>query len=119
MQGDTGLTPLKSPVADAGVIPRVLHRLFVRLQVEPDAEYAVKCAYVELYNEQLRDLLAPDYKQSGEGGLRIYDEVGKKGITIQGLEEVNIGSTSDGLALLQKGSQRRQVAETKMNSESS
>lgn len=114
MQGDTGLTALKTPVADAGVIPRVLHRLFARLQIDPEAEYAVKASYLELYNEELRDLLAPEYKG---GELRLYEE--KKGVTIQGLEEANIASTSDGLAILQKGSQRRQVAETKMNTESS
>lgn len=54
------------------------------------------------------------------GGLKIYEDQAKRGaVTIQGLEEAAIRNTAEALRLLEKGSQRRQVAETKMNSESS
>lgn len=129
MQGDLGTTAMNTPVADAGIIPRVLHRLFTLLDAVPNSEYSVKCSYIELYNEELRDLLASDFQQptalgghstSGQpGGLKIYDDANKKGVNIQGLEETGIRNAQEGLALLHKGSQRRQVAETKMNTESS
>jgi kinesin family protein 11 len=129
MAGDITLTPVGKPAAEAGIIPRVLHRLFTLLESVPNAEFSVKCSYVELYNEELRDLLASDFHQpvalggtaqGVPGGLKIYDDANKKGgVTIQGLEETSIRNAKEGLGLLTKGSQRRQVAETKMNTESS
>jgi kinesin family protein 11 len=142
MQGDLNLTPLQTPSPDAGIIPRVLHRLFHLLDSTANAEWSVKCSYIELYNEELRDLLSADYREPGgnggiqplglggghtgaagnaaQGGLKIYEDQNKRGgVTIQGLEEASVRNLSEALALLIKGTQRRQVAETKMNSESS
>jgi kinesin family protein 11 len=64
---------------DAGLIPRTLYYLFDHLSKSSSSssegtteEYTVKCSYVELYNEELRDLNA----RQGEEGLplKIYDE---------------------------------------------
>lgn len=134
MQGELDLSPLLAPQSSAGIVPRVLHRLFSLLESQANTEYTVRCSYVELYNEELRDLLAADYsggaaadKQpmsmgngSGPapGGLKLYED-GKKGVMIQGLEEVAVKSLKDALGVVGKGVQRRQVAETKMNTESS
>lgn len=127
MAGDLSLTPMGTPTSEAGIIPRTLHRLFSLLEAQ-SVEFSVKCSYIELYNEELRDLLASDFQQptalggtsqSGQTGLKIYDDAQKKGVMIQNLEETSIRSPAEGLALLLKGSQRRQVAETKMNTESS
>ncbi len=137
MQGDLSLTPLGKPTSEAGIIPRVLHRLFALLDSTPNSEYSVKCSYVELYNEELRDLLTSDFHNpvsagnaqpmalsanggGGGGGLKIYEDQTKRGgVMIQGLEETAVRNVKEGLGLLLKGSQRRQVAETKMNTESS
>ncbi|WVQ80021.1 hypothetical protein IAT38_002122 [Cryptococcus sp. DSM 104549] len=120
MQGDLELTNLDAPKSTAGIVPRVLHRLFSLLEAAPNTEYSVKCSYVELYNEELRDLLANEYKgeQAGAGGLKLYED-GKKGVYIQGLEETGVRNLKDALAMVDKGVQRRQTAETKMNTESS
>ncbi len=42
---------------EAGVIPRAIHQIFSILD-ENDAEYTVKCSFLELYNEETTDLLA-------------------------------------------------------------
>ncbi|OWZ77152.1 kinesin family member 11 [Cryptococcus neoformans Bt85] len=120
MQGDLELTNLDAPKSTAGIVPRVLHRLFSILESQADTEYSVKCSYVELYNEELRDLLAPEYRgeQSGTGGLKLYED-GKKGTMIQGLEETGVRNLKEALGMLDKGVKRRQTAETKMNTESS
>lgn len=120
MQGDLELTNLDTPKSTAGIVPRVLHSLFNILESQADAEYSVKCSYVELYNEELRDLLAPEYRgeQSGTGGLKLYED-GKKGTMIQGLEETGVRNLKEALGMLDKGVKRRQTAETKMNTESS
>lgn len=50
----------------AGVIPRAIQQIFRQLE-ETQGENSVKCSYLELYNEELIDLLAPDV--SGKGIL--------------------------------------------------
>ncbi|RDW75913.1 kinesin-domain-containing protein [Coleophoma crateriformis] len=101
----------------AGIIPRVLHSLFTKLELD-DAESSVKCSFIELYNEELRDLIAPDDSVK----LKIYDDNSKKGHSttlVQGMEESHIKSAVDGIKLLQSGSHKRQVASTKCNDLSS
>lgn len=39
------------------MIPRAIHQIFSILD-ENDAEYTVKCSFLELYNEETTDLLA-------------------------------------------------------------
>ncbi|OAX81066.1 hypothetical protein ACJ72_04597 [Emergomyces africanus] len=99
----------------AGIIPRVLYSLFKKLE---DMESSVKCSFIELYNEELRDLLS-----SEEGTkLKIYEDGAKKGnhgTMVQGMGETYIHSASAGIKLLQEGSYKRQVAATKCNDLSS
>lgn len=102
---------------DAGIIPRVLQTLFNKLELE-DAESTIKCSFIELYNEELRDLLASD-----EGGkLKIYDDNSRRGhfsTLVQGMEEKHIKNAAEGVKVLQDGSLKRQVAATKCNDLSS
>ena len=101
----------------AGIIPRVLHGLFNKLQID-DTENAVRCSFIELYNEELRDLLAAD----DSAKLKIYDDTSRRGnstTVVQGMEERHITTATDGLRWLQEGSVRRQVAATKCNDLSS
>lgn len=121
MQGDLELTNLSAPKMEAGIVPRVLHRLFSLLHAAENTEFSVKCSYVELYNEELRDLLISDnapINNQQPGGLRLYED-GKKGVLIQGLEECAARTLKEALSIVNKGVQKRQVAETKMNTESS
>lgn len=131
MQGDLKPSPMGKPSAGAGMIPRALHKLFEHLEKNV-VDYSVKISYVELYNEELRDLLAVDLSApagnfqpmamgsnapSG-GGLKIFDDTSKRGVTIQGLEEIAVKDTADAIALLTQGSERRQIAATKFNDHS-
>lgn len=76
----------------------------------------MRVSYLELYNEELSDLLA-----SGEmTQIRIFDDANKKGsIIVQGLEEIPVHNTSDVYKLLAKGAERRKIAPTLMNAQSS
>ncbi|CDO93442.1 unnamed protein product [Kluyveromyces dobzhanskii CBS 2104] len=60
----------------AGIIPRVLFKLFDTLDVQ-ESDYMVKCSFIELYNEELKDLLddGQDLGNSNGRKLRIYDSV--------------------------------------------
>lgn len=72
--------------SDAGIIPRVLFDLFKDLNEKKQTkqnsmdspttdDYLVKCSFVELYNEELKDLLASENNINGsvDKKLRIYD----------------------------------------------
>ncbi|KAH8669630.1 P-loop containing nucleoside triphosphate hydrolase protein [Tricladium varicosporioides] len=97
----------------AGIIPRVLHALFTKLEID-DAECSVKCSFIELYNEELRDLISPDDNTK----LKIFDDKNQVA-HLQGMEESHIKTAVDGIKLLQAGSHKRQVAATKCNDLSS
>lgn len=116
MSGDiTDMQPL--PEA-AGIIPRVLYSLFDKLGDAEDSENSVKCSFIELYNEELRDLLSVDDNTK----LKIFDDASKKGsisTLVQGMEENHIKNASKGIQLLREGSHKRQVAATKCNDLSS
>ncbi|KAG9237089.1 P-loop containing nucleoside triphosphate hydrolase protein [Amylocarpus encephaloides] len=101
----------------AGIVPRVLYSLFNKLEID-DAECSVKCSFIELYNEELRDLISRD----DSAKLKIYDEKAKNGHSatmVQGMEESHIKTAPEGIKLLQDGSHKRQVAATKCNDLSS
>ena len=127
MQGDVNLTPLGNLSSQAGMIPRVLFKLFGQLE-SSGTDYSVKISFVELYNEELRDLLAPEVASSpqpvtsqkdNQQALKLYDDASKRGVVIQGLEEIYVQNFADAIELLRKGSERRQIAATKYNDHSS
>lgn len=99
---------------DAGIIPRTLYSLFHKLE---DTESTVKCSFIELYNEDLRDLLSAEENTK----LKIFEneKKGHAATVVQGMEETYIDSASSGIKLLQLGSHKRQVAATKCNDLSS
>ena len=101
----------------AGIIPRVLYSLFGKLEAD-EAESSVKCSFIELYNEELRDLLSLEENAK----LKIYEDGQRKGhaaTIVQGMEESHIKNAAAGIKLLQEGSHKRQVAATKCNDLSS
>lgn len=102
---------------NAGIIPRVLQALFNKLELD-ERENSVRCSFIELYNEELRDLLSSD----DSAKLKIYDDTSRKGhptTVVQGMEERYIQNAGDGLKWLREGSVKRQVAATNCNDLSS
>lgn len=113
MIGDLALTPLGRPVSNAGIVPRVLHALFGALK---DQDAVIKVSFMEIYNEEIRDLLVPPSDPKEE--LKVFSDQ-TKGAWVRGLEEVGVSTLQDGLRLLVEGTARRQVAQTLMNAQSS
>lgn len=117
---------------DAGMIPRVLSNLFSHLQSKFH-EYTVQVTFVELYNEEFRDLLNPSLgpptgskqpmgksRQQGKADevLKIVNDP-RRGFTIKGIEPTPVKDVKDAIDLLRSGTQRRQVASTNLNDRSS
>ncbi|KAI4866563.1 kinesin-domain-containing protein [Hypoxylon rubiginosum] len=128
-----------------GVIPRAAIALFEKLdgpprnsnrnsmsQLRAPARYStqspapkteknwqLKATYVEIYNEQLRDLLVPDHLQPQERATVTIREDQKGNIILTGLQQVEINSVDDLLNALNFGSTIRQTDATAINAKSS
>lgn len=63
---------LKDP--GAGIIPRSMHQLFEDLNKEENVEFSVRVSFLELYNEELFDLLS----STDLSRLRLYEDNSKK-----------------------------------------
>jgi len=100
-----------------GVIPRSVRDIFKYIAEKSDTEFLVKVSFMELYNEQLFDLLST--KTRREETMVDIREDGNKGIKIPGLTETPITSVGDTMTLLEKASEGRVTAATAMNARSS
>lgn len=87
-----------------------------------NAEYSVKVTFLELYNEEITDLLAPeDLKVALEDRQKKQlplMEDGKGGVLVRGLEEEIVTSANEIFTLLERGSAKRRTAETLLNKQS-
>jgi kinesin family protein 11 len=108
--------------AEAGVIPRAVKQIFDTLEGQ-NAEYSVKVTFLELYNEEITDLLAPEeiskvsLEEKVKKQLPLMED-GKGGVLVRGLEEEIVTSANEIFTLLERGSVKRRTAETLLNKQS-
>ena len=95
-----------------GIMPRAITDLFNYVRGHGDKEYKIKFSYLEIYNENIRDLLGNEKK------LDIRED-NNKGIIISGLKEFEVEDTNTFFGLLLKGNNNRYVGETNQNEQSS
>ncbi|KAK6147232.1 hypothetical protein DH2020_018144 [Rehmannia glutinosa] len=94
---------------EAGVIPRAVKQIFDTLESQ-NAEYSVKVTFLELYNEEITDLLAPEdlsrvaQEDKQKKQLPLMED-GKGGVLVRGLEEeiVTSATTHEGEELIKCG----------------
>jgi centromeric protein E len=96
---------------DPGIIPLALDQIFDHVKDNTTDEYLVRCAFMEIYMEQISDLLG-DTKN-----LPLRE--GKFGIAVEGLKESVVAKPADVLRLIKKGEENRHVGATDMNARSS
>ncbi|KAG0028064.1 Kinesin-like protein kif21b, partial [Podila clonocystis] len=103
------------------IVPRAAHAIFSSLngQKEQDAtlEFQVFVSFLELYNEELIDLLQSPPRTRKET-IQVRED-GFGGISWQGVKEHQVQSAQELLDWLQKGSLCRTTASTDMNQTSS
>ncbi|KAJ3682758.1 hypothetical protein LUZ60_012985 [Juncus effusus] len=122
MQGD-----MKSKVEDlsanAGVIPRAVKHIFDILE-ERKTDYSMKVTFLELYNEEITDLLSieeqnkSNYEEKQRKPICLLED-GKGGEVIRGLEEITVYNANEIYNLLETGSSRRRSVDTSINKQSS
>ncbi|KAK2746944.1 hypothetical protein FQN57_002516 [Myotisia sp. PD_48] len=84
-----------------------------------DKDWQLKATYVEIYNEQLRDLLLPDTTPPQERNTVTIREDNKGRIILTGLHQLSINSFEDLIGALNFGSAIRQTDATAINAKSS
>ena len=120
-------TMLGSP-SQPGVMVQALGDLFARVHGEPGAK--VTLAYLEIYNENVRDLLAGEGPSvAGPSGGDVAPaqpatsldlrEDPQLGVTVTGLTWLEATTSSQVMALLQRGNARRVTEPTRCNATSS
>ncbi|KAK2424881.1 kinesin protein KIN-5D [Trifolium repens] len=107
---------------DAGVIPRAVKQIFDILEAQ-SAEYSMKVTFLELYNEEITDLLAPEettkfVDEKSKKPIALMED-GKGGVLVRGLEEEIVCTATEIYKILEKGSAKRRTAETLLNKQSS
>ncbi|CAK7331674.1 unnamed protein product [Dovyalis caffra] len=104
--------------SDAGVIPRAVKQIFEILEAQ-NAEYNMKVTFLELYNEEITDLLAseetPKFIDDKSKKPIALMEDGKGGVLVRGLEEEIVCTANEIYKILEKGSAKRRTAETLLN----
>ncbi|KAF5401539.1 Kinesin motor domain protein [Paragonimus heterotremus] len=98
-----------------GIIPRALSHLFENLE-QTGADFSVRVSFLEVYNEELFDLLAI----TETNRLAIYDDVNRKGsVIVKGLREVVVLDKDNVHSVIERGLAKRQTASTLLNAQSS
>lgn len=96
-----------------GIIPRAAKHIFDAIaNSNEEREFSIRASFLEIYREQLRDLLSPSATK-----LAIRED--KKRIWVEGLSEEYVSCADDVLDLIQSGEKLRATASTKMNETSS
>lgn len=110
---------------ELGIIPRVIRLIFQEVDKRKSkTEFIIKCSFLEIYNEELNDLLDPSSLHqamaTGERNNKINIREEKNGsISVYGLREEKVDNADDLAACLDKGSNFRTTASTLMNNNSS
>jgi kinesin family protein 3/17 len=99
---------------DAGIIPRSFQHIFKIIENTKDKKFLVRCTYIEIYNDQIRDLLSNDQEKR----LSIHESP-KKGIFIKGILFVESKGIKVLLKAMHSGNKNRHTGSTAMNATSS
>ncbi|KAL6073190.1 Kinesin-like protein kif18a, variant 2 [Balamuthia mandrillaris] len=95
-----------------GIMLEAMRDLFKAIQENQDKQYTIQFSYLEVYNEQIRDLLV-------EGNVILELRDTPKGAVVSGLSHRTPKSAEEILELLETGNSRRAVSPTEANQVSS
>ena len=105
---------------ERGLAPRVLEHMFGLMAEESSKqeerkEFECQCTMLEIYNENIVDLLVPASEQRN---LPVREDL-QNGVFVDGLSEHPVRTWREAYAILRKGLRKRTTGETQMNAQSS
>jgi kinesin family protein C1 len=120
--GQTGSGKTYTMSSHDGMIPRATHMIYdtiTKLQ-EKSWTYTMEGSFVEVYNEELHDLLTPGREApAGNKRLEIRHDDARKQTTVINCKTVALDSPDKVEAMLRQAQNNRSVAATKANERSS
>ncbi|XP_062985453.1 kinesin-like protein KIF27 isoform X3 [Elgaria multicarinata webbii] len=100
---------------ERGIIPRAIQEIFQIIFENHNIDFTVKVSYIEVYKEELRDLLELETSMKD---LHIRED--EKGNTvIVGAKDCQVESVEEVMSLLETGNAARHTGTTQMNEHSS
>ncbi|XP_038147165.1 kinesin-like protein KIF17 [Cyprinodon tularosa] len=105
---------VSEPAAQRGVIPRAFEHIFESIQCAESTKFLVRGSYLEIYNEDIRDLLGSNTKQRLE--LKEHPE---RGVYVRDLTTHTLHSVGECERIMEQGWRNRAVGCTLMNKDSS
>lgn len=103
----------KSP----GIIPQAVFDAFDQIEKYPDRDFLLRICYLEVYKEQVKDLLNPDPVESLS--IKVLHDAKTNKITMVGLKEQVVNNPAAVMQFLQQGESLRHIGATNMNEKSS
>ncbi|XP_014215854.1 kinesin-like protein KIF3B [Copidosoma floridanum] len=104
----------KADVDNRGVIPRSFDQIFTHIGRSQNIQYLVRASYLEIYQEEIRDLLSPDQSLRFE-----LKEKPDTGIFVKDLSSAVCKNANEIQQLMKTGNQNRTIGATNMNEHSS
>ncbi|XP_030371935.1 kinesin-like protein Klp68D [Scaptodrosophila lebanonensis] len=95
-----------------GIIPRTFEQIWLHINRTENFQFLVDVSYLEIYMEELRDLLKPNSKH-----LEVRER--GSGVYVPNLHAINCKSVDDMVHVMQIGNKNRTVGFTNMNEHSS
>ncbi|KAL5708553.1 hypothetical protein ACHQM5_019338 [Ranunculus cassubicifolius] len=109
-QTNSGKThTMRGSDVEPGVIRLSVHDLFDIIQEDAEREFLLRMSYMEIYNEEINDLLAPEHRK-----LQIHENI-ERGIFVAGLKEEIVAAPEQVISLMEFGESHRHIGETNMN----
>ncbi|XP_026162837.1 kinesin-like protein KIF17 isoform X2 [Mastacembelus armatus] len=105
---------VSEPATQRGVIPRAFEHVFESIQCAENTKFLVRASYLEIYNEEIRDLLGNDTKQRLE--LKEHPE---RGVYVRDLSMHTVHTVGECERIIEQGWRNRAVGYTLMNKDSS
>jgi centromeric protein E len=99
---------------EPGIIPRAMKDIFAFIRRTPTREYLLRCSYLEIYNENINDLLAPLSSPS-----QVQIQGTGNNIWLAPLREEVVTSLKEMREVIKRGEGNRRTASTDWNERSS
>ena len=108
---------LAKPNSKRGIIPRCCQHILKGVQnnsYHSNCKYLLHVSYLEIYNEEIRDLLVKDSRCRLE-----IKEHPDRGMYVKGLSSITVDSYDDMEKIIESGGKHRSVGATLLNADSS
>ena len=107
---------VKGDRTQRGIIPNAFDHIFGYFddQTNLKKKFLIRCSYLEIYNEDIRDLLSKNVDKKLE-----LKENPDKGVYVKDLNQVIVKSISEIEGYMDHGTNNRKTGETAMNKDSS